>query len=307
MLKHIQYTSALLFAGLLSVSAWAQQDPQLTHQLYNPNLINPAYVGSDAKTTLSGAYRAQWLGMDGAPQTGFISLQHAMPNKHFGLGLNLLSEIIGPMKSTDIQIDGAYTLVFQNGHQLAAGLKVGLQQRALDFSEIGQFNPNDPMFAAGLSSSMQAQVGTGLFYYTPKAYVGLSVPAILEHSQEVNNQLYTYQQRHFYLSSGYVFHMSPKLLFKPTLLAKWTAGAPLSVDLTANLLIDRQFTLGLAYRHSAALSALFGVDLKNRLFIAYAYDFDINGLQRYSFGSHEIFIKFNLKRSPSSVLSPRFF
>lgn len=296
-----------IFIGFLFSKVIAQQDAQFTQQLFNPNLINPAYAGSDGKTTLSGGFRSQWLGFEGAPRTAFVSFQQAQPKKHFAYGVNFLNEEIGPLKSNDFQVDAAYTLVFQNGRQLALGLKGGMQQRSLDLSQVSQFNPNDLMFGTGLTSGLKAQAGAGLFYYTKKAYLGFAVPALLENNLENTGTLYNFQKRHFYLSGGYVFQLKPQLLFKPTLLAKWVAGAPLALDFSANFLIDQHFTLGLAYRHSAALSALAGLYVKQRLFVGYAFDMDLTRMIRYTYGSHELIFKFDFQRNPSTVLSPRFF
>lgn len=302
--KHITF---ILFFEFFTLQLFAQQEIQLTQQLFNPNLINPAYVGSEGKAMLSAGFRSQWVGFEGAPRTTFVSFQQAQPKKHVSYGINVINEEIGPLKSNDFQLDAAYTLVFSNGYQLALGMKGALQQRALDFSEVSQFNPQDPMFGNGISNGLKAQIGTGLFFYSNKAYLGLSVPAILENSLTNGAQLYNYQKRHFYLSSGYIFQLKPQLLLKPTLLIKWLSGAPAAIDLSANFLYREQFTFGLAYRHSAALSLLAGAYLKQRLFVGYAFDLDLTSMLRFNSGSHELFFKFDIQRQPSAVLSPRFF
>uniref|UniRef100_UPI0039AF6E50 type IX secretion system membrane protein PorP/SprF n=1 Tax=Myroides odoratus TaxID=256 RepID=UPI0039AF6E50 len=59
----------LLFAQQVS----AQQDPQYTQYMYNPASINPAYSGSVDHLQLFGLYRTQWVGLDGAPRTAYLS------------------------------------------------------------------------------------------------------------------------------------------------------------------------------------------------------------------------------------------
>jgi hypothetical protein len=46
------------------------------------------------------------------------------------------------------------------------------------------------------------------------------------------------------------------LKFKPALLTKIVDGAPLQVDLSGNFMFNDKFVLGLAYRWSAAVSAM---------------------------------------------------
>ena len=101
--------------------------------------------------------------------------------------------------------------------------------------------------------------------------------------------------------------MNSYILFKPTILVKWTSGAPVSIDLTANMLINKKLNLGIAYRHSSALCTLIGFEFNKRYFLGYSYDFELTDIARYSFGSHELLFKFNMNRIPAAVLSPRYF
>jgi hypothetical protein len=50
--------------------------------------------------------------------------------------------------------------------------------------------------------------------------------------------------------------MNESIKFKPALLTKIVDGAPLQVDLSGNFMFNDKFVLGLAYRWSAAVSAM---------------------------------------------------
>lgn len=58
----------LAFIVMISCGAMAQQEPQYTQYMYNPSQINPAYSGSLGYATTFGLYRAQWIGLEGAPK-----------------------------------------------------------------------------------------------------------------------------------------------------------------------------------------------------------------------------------------------
>jgi type IX secretion system PorP/SprF family membrane protein len=62
---------------LISMSVWGQQEPQYTQYMFNPTVINPAYAGSLGYGSLFSMYRAQWIGLDGAPTT--INLAYHQP------------------------------------------------------------------------------------------------------------------------------------------------------------------------------------------------------------------------------------
>jgi hypothetical protein len=88
---------------------------------------------------------------------------------------------------------------------------------------------------------------------------------------------------------------------------KIVAGAPLQVDLTANFLYNERFTMGLAYRWSAALSALVGFKVNDRLSIGYGYDRETTRLSNFNSGSHELFLQFDLFKNTQMVETTRFF
>jgi hypothetical protein len=88
---------------------------------------------------------------------------------------------------------------------------------------------------------------------------------------------------------------------------KIVAGAPLQVDLTANFLYNERFTVGLAYRWSAALSALVGFKVNDRLSIGYGYDRETTRLSNFNSGSHELFLQFDLFKNTQMVETTRFF
>ena len=111
----------------------------------------------------------------------------------------------------------------------------------------------------------------------------------------------------FYLMGGYVFDMSDSVKFKPAVLFKAVSGAPLQADLSANFLINEKFTLGAAYRWSAALSGLVGFQASDEIFIGFGYDFQTTDIEDYSDGSYEIMLRFDVFKTPERVLTPRFF
>jgi hypothetical protein len=97
------------------------------------------------------------------------------------------------------------------------------------------------------------------------------------------------------------------LKFKPAFVSKIVAGAPLQIDLTANFLYNNRFTFGTAYRHSAAVSLLVGVNATDQLFIGYGFDMETTPLIKYNGGSHEVFIKYDFRKNAQKIETPRFF
>ena len=144
--------------------------------------------------------------------------------------------------------------------------------------------------------------------YSDKFYAGFSVPNILETEHFDDNIKSTPSERmHGYLITGYVFDLTDNIQFKPAALAKAVNGAPLQLDVTGNFWFNEKLTLGVAWRWSAAVSALAGFQIDKNWFIGYAYDAETTKLANYNSGSHEIFLRYELFNKSKRIVSPRFF
>ncbi|MEK6509843.1 MULTISPECIES: type IX secretion system membrane protein PorP/SprF [Myroides] len=297
----------LLTVGITS-TLYAQQDPQYTQYMYNTNMINPAYAGSRGTLNVFGMYRTQWVGLDGAPKTANVSVSTPLGESGLGLGVNFTNDRLGAMDENNISVDLAYAIDLNENYKLAFGLKGTANLLSVDYTKLNIHNPTDPVSQENIKNKFNPNIGAGLYMYSDKAYVGLSVPNFLTTDRYDDNDITTMRQKmHFYLMGGYVFDVSENLLIKPAALVKAVSGAPLQVDLTANFLMYDKFTLGAAYRWDASVSALAGFQVNENLFVGYSYDFETTALQRYNSGSHEIFLRFELFKQRSMINTPRFF
>ena len=305
---------ALLALGFYNQNASAQQDAQFTQYMYNTLSINPAYAGARDVFSFVGLYRSQWVGLEGAPRS-FTASAHSPVGKKVGLGLNITRDEIFIAQETYIDIDFSYTLDVSEEGKLALGLKGGAHLLDIDTARLnnGAFNPGDPEAQINIDNRLSPQIGAGLYYYTQKFYLGLSVPNFIEtehfdESSNSNNSSATAKERvNYYLMSGYAFDVTDNLVFKPAVLFKMVQGAPLQADVSANFLIHDKLTLGAAYRWSAALSGLLGFQVTDQIMIGFAYDRETTELQQYNDGSYEVFLRFELFNRNKRLISPRFF
>lgn len=297
----------LAFIVMISCGAMAQQEPQYTQYMYNPSQINPAYSGSLGYATTFGLYRAQWIGLEGAPKTANLSFHKPIENSKVGYGINILNDRIGPSELTYVNVDFSYTLLFGDDSRLAFGIKAGGELLNIDYTKLSQYNPGDVLYQNNLNK-FSPNIGAGIFYYTEDSYIGLSVPMMLNTTFYDEVAVSTANRRqNFYLSAGKVYDLNYDIKFKPAIIAKVVSGAPLQLDLTANFLINEKITAGLAYRMSAALSGLVGFQVTDKLFIGYGYDRETTRLSNFNSGSHELFLKFDLFNKFQNIETPRFF
>jgi len=295
---------ALMLIGLVS---YAQQDAQYTQYMYNTINVNPAYAGSRGVLSIFGLYRTQWVGLDGAPETGAVSVNSPIANSNLGVGLSFVNDRIGPTNENTISADISYTIRTSETYKLSFGVKGTANLFNLDVSKLNPQDDGDPMLK-DLNNDFSPNVGAGIYLHSDKLYLGASVPNFFETKRYDDNDVAVYKERmNMYFIGGYVFDLSPSLKFKPAFLTKIVEGAPLQLDVSGNFLINEKFVLGAAWRWDAAVSAMAGFQITDGLYIGYGYDLETTKLANYNSGSHEIFLRFELFKKQEKIVSPRFF
>ncbi|MGL2994042.1 PorP/SprF family type IX secretion system membrane protein [Flavobacterium sp. TSSA_36] len=280
---------------------YAQQDPQYTQYMYNMNILNPAYAGSRGGTSIGLLGRTQWVGVDGAPKTATFSI-HGPVGKNVGIGFSVIHDQIGPVKEDNVYADFSYTLHLSQEDKLVFGIKAGATfLNVREFTTIDQDPLNVPI------NMTAPNFGVGILYYNDHFYAGLSVPNFIEtrYLDKKNGIVSTASEKtHYFLTSGYVFDLDENLKLKPSAMIKAAPGAPLSVDLSMNLLVQK-VELGLSVRLDDSISAMVGFYVNQDIRIGYAYDYTTTNFGQFNSGSHEIILLFDLNKK--KVKSPRFF
>ena len=225
---------------------------------------------------------------------------------------SVIADEIGPAKETNIYADVSYTLTTSEEGRLAFGLKGGvtlLNVNLLDVVLPQTGSAGDPVFDENINDTFP-NFGAGVYYYTNKWYAGFSVPNIMksEHLDKDNINTKASEEVHYFLTGGYVFDLSSTVKFKPSLMFKGVAGAPVSVDINANFLMYDRFEVGASYRIEDAVSLLFNFGVTPDFRIGYAYDYTISEFSNsQTGGSHEIILLYDIDFSKKNVKSPRFF
>jgi len=308
MMKKVQTYIILFQMSLLPLLGYGQQDPQYTQYQYNPMTVNPGYTGSRGHLTILSLYRSQWVGLEGSPKTLTFGIDSPV-GLFDGAGLSIIRDEWGPASETYLDANYAHQLVLnRKGDRLALGLKAGVRFFSLDFSKGLRRDDNDVQFNQNINGKLLPTVGTGVFYFTDNAYLGLSVPNLFpsEHyDRDIERK--SDERMHFNFIGGYVFDLNTDLKFKPSFFVKEVNGAPLSVDASANFLLHETLNLGVNYRWNDTVSAILGFQLSPQFNIGYAYDYTTGDLTNYNSGSHEIFLRYQWISRVTKIKSPRFF
>jgi type IX secretion system PorP/SprF family membrane protein len=297
------FSIVLMFTAIVS---FAQQDAQFTQYMYNTININPAYAGSRGALSLFGLHRTQWVGLEGAPVTNTVSMNTPLNGSNLGLGVSLINDKIGPTHENTISADLSYSIQTSVNYKLSFGMKVTANLFDLDESRLTPEQAGDPSLQN--YNSFTPNIGAGVYLHSDKGYVGFSIPNFIESNRYDDNEVAIFKEKiNYYLIAGYVFDFTDSIKFKPALLTKMVEGAPLQADISGNFMFNEKLVVGIAYRWSAAVSAMVGFQVSDAMYIGYGYDQETTNLENYNSGSHEIFLRYEIFKNNGKITTPRFF
>jgi type IX secretion system PorP/SprF family membrane protein len=291
--------AALLLVSGLSVNA--QQEYQVSHNMFNSAAINPGAAGIDNAICGQLIGRQQWMGFDGAPQTYILNVNanlgvFNMPD-NIGAGLTMYQDIIGAGFSTTAKLSGNYQLELANGAKLGLGIDLGIISAGIDPTQLNASQAGDNTLYALLNSNSTVTGstftgGVGSFYKASNLYFGVSTSQILE-SETVHESATIKLSRHYYITGGYETKpfMGGDMVLKPSIFIK-TDGAVTTMDAAVIGEYQSLIWLGASYRTGDAIIAMTGLNI-NKLKVGLAYDFTTSDISTTSSsGSAELFLRY---------------
>jgi type IX secretion system PorP/SprF family membrane protein len=297
----------ILVVFSLSLNGFSQQIAQYSQWSFNQFAINPAMAGLKNCLDVRGAYRMQWAGFDGAPQTGLFTInapikarRKALNSPYHGLGAKIERDQFGHFNN--FAISAAYAIHFPMGRdkRLSFGVLGGVQQFGFDQSNVTTI---DPDLAVGQSSSnfMFPLLGFGGWYNSKNFYVGASMDQLARNRWGdigFNSRF----GLHMKLTSGTRITFDNNNSVLPAILIRIPPKGPASIDL--NLMFDftDKLLVGIGYRNTDALIAMLRLRLE-KFSVGYSFDFITSAIRGGNFHTHEISLMYNTCRSRGNSTS----
>ena len=307
----------LLFILQYSIfnTATAQQDAEYSMYRFNGLYLNPAYAGSHEVINATAIYRNQWVKIPGAPQLASVAIHSPLKNNNIGLGLIYSYDKIGVTKTNSVNASFAYRIPIgkKKKVKLAIGLSAGVTNYHSDLNSVATTIANDPNFAGNNQNRWLPNFGFGIYIYSQKFFVGVSLPHILANRLNGKNSVFetsptmAHQYYHLLITGGYVFDLGKKVKFMPSLLMKYVpVHAPITFDFNATFVFVDRLWLGAAYRLNDSYNFMAAVNITKQLRVGYAYDLTVSSLNKYTSGSHEVMLGFDFDFQKGKVVSPRY-
>jgi len=327
-MKKVSIIAGLIFIGKI---AFSQQLGQFSQYLNNQFILNPAAAGEHEYFDVDLSYRQQWVGFEGAPQNYYISghtriggtptsfANSSLRPSHESDAVTQSSEMnndprkiahgVGGVIAADnygafnrLNFSGSYALILPVGEQasLSFGMSAGLANLGFDQSSITLANNTDGVydqFANGNQRINLFDLNLGTYFYSNNFFVGYSTNQMMQNKISFGGAAHTGKLNvHHFLSAGYNFQVSDKLVFTPSTLLKYMNPAPVSFDISARLTFDSKYFGGISYRHGDAIIAMLGANINELIKIGYSYDYTTSEIGTYSTGGHEVMLGVMLKQ-----------
>lgn len=287
----------------------AQQDPLYTQYMNQLLSINPAYAGAKGVTSATLIVREQWVTWPGNPKTQTLFV-HSPLNTEMGIGGSIVNDKIGIVNNLGVFGDYSYTITYPGEKYLSFGLKAGFSfyNAPLSTLFLGNNSPYDPAFE-DIKYKFLPNAGVGVYFSSPKYYIGLSVPKLITNKISTNVETSTVikEEMHAFFMGGYVFDVNRILKFKPYFMVRVAPNAPISADITAQFVLVEKLWMGATYRVGNSFGLMLQVQISQQLKIGYAYDLTTNELGSYNSGTHEVLINYDFSFGRGRVRSPRYF
>ncbi len=299
----------VLLNTIMGEVLFAQQDPQFTQFMHSKLIYNPGYAGTSESLCFNTVYRKQYVNFPGAPTTGLFSFD--MPiRRNIGIGLNVMKDEIGPLKTTYARLAVSFIQPLRVG-KIGIGLDGGLQQLAISNNWIvpepgkeDQYIPG--MYQSGVNiinnpnlNKSTYDFNFGAYYTIPNTfYVGLSTTHLTAQNISTSKNIYFSMARHYYLMAGYSrFLNNPRDNISANLKIK-TDAATTQVDVNVTYTNDNLWWTGVSFRRQDAIAPMIGCKFFNRsLKVGYSYDITLSKMRGYSNGTHEIMLSYCIPMS----------
>lgn len=311
--RTIHCVAMALFAILLigTGKASAQTDAQLTQYWAMPTYYNPGAVGNSDFIKVTASSRIQWVGIPKAPQAfmGLADSPFKFLGKRFGAGVAFMQESAGLYSTLNASLQLAYKIKFMKG-ELSIGAQVGILSETFKGSQV--YNPDDDDYHEGNDDGIPTtdingtalDVAVGLYYTHKKFWVSLSSTHLTQPTITMKDDSEQEKQYEFNTSRICYFMAGCNIPIKntlfevlPSVLAKSDFNM-FSAEATARIRYNKFLSGGVAYRWDDAVSVMVGAEYKN-FFLGYSYDYPISSISKASSGSHEVFLRYNVKLNMS--------
>jgi type IX secretion system PorP/SprF family membrane protein len=293
-MKKLLLISLLCFLGKVN----AQQLGTYSNYIMNDFYYNPAIAGSKNVHMLNLAYRNSWIGFEGAPASFSLNLTGSYKNKgKAGYGATLINEKSGLLAKTGVYGNYAQHIKLSKKVKLGVGFQIGYLQYNVRLYDAILADKNDVLLSStGTLAQKALDINAGLNLYSERFFFRAAASQLVGRNLKftsLNNSLVM----QYTSTIGYTFSTkNKKMEFQPSVMARYVKPLPISIAAMLKFSYNKKFWIAGIFRADDAFGAALGFIFKERVTVAYCFDYQYKGLKSFQSGSHEIGLSFVLTK-----------
>jgi len=327
MIKRYILNFFFLYFGTL---ASAQLRPHYTQYILNNYVINPAVTGIENYVDIKLSARNQWVGVEGAPRTYYLTAHmpfgkgdyrqtstsfdlvgqntrgnefvqsYTAASPHHGVGITAFNYSTGYINRITSYATYAYHIGLNASTSLSAGFGAGFTSFSIDRSKVTLATDQDPAVDQSLAAfkRFKPELNAGIWLYSNRYFVGISAQQIIPSKLTLRDSAASQSSMvpHIFTTAGYRTRVSYDITLLPSIMFRYVAGLPMSVDVNLKAQFLDVFWVGGSYRNGDGFAGMCGLNLARKFHVSYSYDLNKGKylLSTMNRGTHEIVLGFML-------------
>lgn len=283
---------------MCSQGVFAQQLPLSSQYHQNMLTLNPAYSGFEESTRIVASHRSMLTGLQGAPQTSYVSVEGQGDEGKMGLSFIAFQDRTDIFALTSGMVNYVYKAKLGEASSLNFGLGAGIKNYSIDLDNAKVNNTMDPILFGSLRQNQIAfNAEAGVVLQAKFLELGVAIPQLLANDPKfvANNGdiLNMNAVRHLRGSVKLNFNLNEQksVVAYPLFVVRYVKGAPIQWDANAVLDIKKHGWVGITYHNNFAVSVSAGVRHKG-FGVGYAHDFSMGRVNDFSKKSSELILSY---------------
>lgn len=285
--------------GLLLFSftaAFSQLNPMGSIYYQNQFLANPAMAGVNDGVTLNGAFKTQWVGVDGAPKIQYLTADYGLKNNKLGLGALLYSETAGAISRFRATVSYAYHIPLNNATNfIDFGLSAGIMNEYVNMGKV-KGDLTDEVLNSFNERQLYLDGDFGIAYRMDKLTLQATLPNLKRFFKRdilrevVDRSIYFIAAGYKFTTDKVVNSIEPKLVYRgvQNYYGIFDAGVNLQF-------LENKLMLNGVYHSTNSFTGGFGANYKNQFALLFQYTTNTAQMKNFSNGEFEIGLKYSFK------------
>jgi len=285
----VSVSMALMLCTLAVVVTNAQDIPLFSQKLTNSFIYNPAIAGVEFGS-LTFSHRNNYSGVNGAPNSNFLSVHTPFSNYRFGVGANVFQEEVSGLKVTYMSAAFAYHISLADASTLSFGVSGEYNSVRLTDEASTQNDGTDLILARYSSGVNTPDFSFGMHYQSRFVKIGLAANRLKTAWFETNSDV---SLANYY--SGFVQGIIPldgiRSTLEPFFAYRKFSESDKGYHIGLYYTYNKRIIAGLATRSGDIFSATLGFNVTKNLLLGYSRETIMGSVGGYMGASNEFVVR----------------